>query len=168
MRKIVSLGILVVIISAMSICVAAQDTAAKPAATPATAPNRAYDAELAKKLGADDYGMKGYVMVLLKTGKVKRGDAKTMEPLQIGHLKMITRLADEEKIVVAGPFRNAGDLSGLFIFNVKTIEEAKELVKADPLIAGGYLDAEFHIWYGSAALSDMKTHHKKVQKKSMF
>lgn len=168
MRNIISLGIAVAIISVLSIGVTAQETTAKPTPTPTLAPASTYDAELAKRVGADDYGMKAYVMVILKTGKVKRGDAKSMEPLQTGHLKMITRLFEEEKIVVAGPFRNAGDLSGLFIFNVKTIDEAKELVKADPLISGGYLDAEFHIWYGSAALTDMKTMHKKVQKKSMF
>ncbi len=31
--------------------------------------NPNYDEALAKKLGADDYGMKQYVLVILKTGK---------------------------------------------------------------------------------------------------
>lgn len=36
--------------------------------------NPKYDQELAKKLGADDYGMKSYIFVLLKTGENKTTD----------------------------------------------------------------------------------------------
>jgi hypothetical protein len=38
------------------------------AQAPAGKPNPDYDAALAKKLGADDYGMHKYVMAFLKTG----------------------------------------------------------------------------------------------------
>ena len=36
--------------------------------TKAQSTNPNYDAELAKTLGADDYGMKQYILVMLKTG----------------------------------------------------------------------------------------------------
>lgn len=126
-----------------------------------------YDAEAAKRTGADDYGMRQYVFCILRLGKAKRPGAKEMEPLQAGHLKNIMRLADEGKLVLAGPFMDDGDMRGLFIFNVKTVEDAKKLVETDPLISAGYLEAEFHPWYGSAALMDVNQLHKKIQKKKI-
>ena len=32
--------------------------------------NPQYDAQLAEKLGADDYGMKSYILVMLKSGSI--------------------------------------------------------------------------------------------------
>ena len=55
-----------------------------------------YDAALAQKLGADEYGMKTYVMVFLKEGPVKIKDSVAREQLQTAHLKNIFKLADEE------------------------------------------------------------------------
>jgi uncharacterized protein YciI len=130
-------------------------------------PADSYDAEAAKRTGADDYGMRQYVFCILRMGKTTRPGAKEMEPLQAGHLKNIMRLADEGKLVLAGPFMDDGDMRGLFIFNVKTVEDAKKLVETDPLISAGYLEAEFHPWYGSAALMDVNQAHKKLQKKKI-
>ncbi len=149
-------------ILAVSITVGAQTTA-KPGATA-----DAYDAELAKKTGADDYGMKQYVFAILRVGKAKRPEGKAMEALQDGHFKNIMKLADEGKLSLAGPFMDGGEMRGLFIFNVKTVEEAKKLVESDPLISGGYLEAEFHPWYGSAALTEVTQLHKKLQKKKIM
>jgi len=86
-----------------------------------------YDAELAKKFGADDYGMKQYVFVILKTGTAKIDDEEKKKKLLTGHMENINRLADAGKLVLAGPFMEGGNMRGLFIFNVTTIEEAKEL-----------------------------------------
>ena len=126
-----------------------------------------YDAELANRVGADDYGMRQYVFAILRAGKAKRPAGKEMEALQAGHLKNIMRLGDEGKLALAGPFMDDGEMRGIFIFNVATVEEAKKLVAADPLISGGYLDVEFHPWYGSAALMDVVPEHKKLQKKKI-
>ena len=126
-----------------------------------------YDAELANRVGADDYGMRQYVFAILRMGKAKRPGGKEMEALQAGHLKNIMRLGDEGKLALAGPFMDDGEMRGIFIFNVATVEEAKKLVATDPLISGGYLDVEFHPWYGSAALMDVVPEHKKLQKKKI-
>lgn len=125
-----------------------------------------YDAELAKKFGADDYGMKQYVFVILKTRTAKIEDAEKRKKLQSGHMENINRLAEAGKLVLAGPFMDGGNMRGLYIFNVETIEEAKELVKTDPAIREGLFDVEFTKWYGSAALMNVNNLHKKVQKKS--
>jgi hypothetical protein len=55
----------------------------------------AYDSVLAKKLGADDYGMKLYVMAFLKQGKVKIADSAQRSQLMEAHLKNIGRMGKE-------------------------------------------------------------------------
>jgi uncharacterized protein YciI len=124
-----------------------------------------YNAELAEKLGADDYGMKQYVFVILKTGSAKITDKKRIQELQAGHMANIGRLAKLGKLVLAGPFIDGGEKRGLYIFNVTTIEEAKELVKTDPAINAGYFDVEMTKYYGSAALMKINEIHGQVQKK---
>ena len=124
----------------------------------------AYDSTLAAKLGADEYGMKQYVMAFLKEGPNQSLDSAAAAQLQRAHLDNIFRMADEGKLVVAGPFLDGGDLKGVYIFNVKTVEEAKTLTESDPAIKAGQLVMELHPWYGSAAMMEVNALHKKVQK----
>ncbi|MEO8569926.1 MAG: YciI family protein [Ginsengibacter sp.] len=129
--------------------------------------NAGFDSLLAKKLGADDYGMKQYVMAFLKEGKNKNLDSAESANLQVAHLKNIIRLADEGKLIVAGPFMDDQPIRGIFIFNVGTIEEAKKLTETDPAIKAGVLEMELRPWYGSAALIEAVRLHKTIQKKSI-
>ena len=62
-----------------------------------------YDSTYAAKLGADDYGMKPYVMAFLKAGPDRSQDAETAAALQKGHLQNIMRMAEEGTLVLAGP-----------------------------------------------------------------
>ena len=128
--------------------------------------NPEYDAQLAQKLGADDYGMKQYVIAFLKAGPNRPTDSAARMKLQMAHLKNIGRLANEGKLIVAGPFMDDQSIKGIFIFNVTTIEEAKKLTETDPAIQAGSLVMELHPWYGSAALMQTVGIHKKLQKKS--
>lgn len=129
--------------------------------------NNSYDSALAKKLGADDYGMKKYVMAFLKTGKTVIRDTAEKRKLQIAHLKNIQRLAAEGKLIVAGPFLDVQPIEGIFIFNVESVEEAKELTSTDPAVKAGTLEMELHPWYGSAALIETVQLHMKLQKQSI-
>ena len=137
------------------------------AQTPPAKTNPVYDAELAKKLGADEYGMHKYVMAFLKTGPTKITDKAKMAELQKAHLKNIIKLANECKLVVAGPFMDKGDVEGIFIFNVTTVEEAKTLTETDPAIKAGILVMELRPFYCSAALIEINSIHKKLEKKSV-
>src|SRR6476469_8286370 len=65
--------------------------------------NPSYNKTLADSLGADDYGMKTYVLVLLKTGPAKADDKKITDSLFAGHLQNIRHLVNDGKLVVAGP-----------------------------------------------------------------
>jgi uncharacterized protein YciI len=126
------------------------------------------DSLLAKQLGADDYGMKTYIMAFLKKGR-KRWmiDSTTANKLQKAHMENIARLADEGKLIVAGPFTDNTDLRGIYIFDVKTVAEAQQLCSTDPAIQAESLTMELHPWYGSAALMKTVEIHKKIAKKSL-
>lgn len=117
--------------------------------------NPNYDPALAKRLQADKYGMKSFVLVILKSGGNTSTDSDLKSQAFKGHLDNINRLVDEKKLIVAGPFgKNDNDFRGLFILDVKTIDEAQVLLKSDPAIAANYLKAEVYPWYGSAALAE--------------
>lgn len=126
----------------------------------------AYDPELAKKLGADERGMKSYVLCILKTGpKDAEIKGKAREEIFAGHFANIGRLADEGKLAVAGPFgKNDKSYRGLYIFNVATIEEAEKLVVLDPAVKAGVFVPELTLWYGSAAMMVVSDTHKRIEK----
>lgn len=124
----------------------------------------AYDSTLAYKVGADDYGMKQYVLAILKRGPNREQDSVRRAELQRLHMANIDRMAQEGKLVLAGPFLNSGDMRGIYIFNVTTVEEAKALTETDPLIKSGGLVMELHPWYGSATLMLLNEQHHKVAK----
>lgn len=136
----------------------AQKTAEKPK----------FNQELATKLGADKYGMKPYVIVMLTTGATKIEDKTKMNELLKAHLGNIRKLADEGKIVVAGPFtgENKHNFEGMFIFNTKSKEEAEKWVKTDPAVQAGVFGYEIFPWYGSAALPLYLKHHGEISKEN--
>ncbi|WP_321282012.1 YciI family protein [Marinifilum fragile] len=126
-----------------------------------------YNAELATKLKADQYGMCKYVMAFLKRGPVRNQDSITAVNLQKAHLENIERLAEKGKLVLAGPFFDDGEIRGIYIFDVETIEEAQTLTQTDPAIKAGRLVMELHPWYGSAALKQINELHKTLQKQNV-
>lgn len=118
-----------------------------------TNPN--YDPALATELGADDYGMKGYVLVILKTGSNLTKDQAVIDSCFAGHFENMGRLAEENILIVAGPIgKNERTYRGIFILNVSPIEEAARLVQTDPAVNAKLLDVELYEWYGSAALPE--------------
>ncbi len=96
----------------------------------------------------EDFHMKQYFMVFLTAGPNRTQDSVTRAKLQEGHLNNITRLFNEKKIVLAGPFLDNGTYLGIFIFDVATENEVKELLRTDPAIEAGRLGYEIHPWYG--------------------
>jgi uncharacterized protein YciI len=130
------------------------------------AEERGYDPELAKRLGADERGMKMYVLCILKTGpndNEVKGDQR--KEIFAGHFANIGKLADEGKLVVAGPFEtNDKNYRGLYIFNVATLAEAEKLVMLDPAVKAGVFVPDLTLWYGSAAMMVVTETHKRLEK----
>jgi len=123
-----------------------------------------YDSLYAEKLGADEYGMHEYVIAFLKVGPNRDQPEEEQKELQRAHLDNIGRMADDGSLVLAGPFSKEGDLKGIYIFDVKTIEEAQELTRTDPAIEAGRLVMELHPWYGTAALMEVSEIHRRIAK----
>ena len=134
-----------------------------PVLSQKTNPN--YDEALATKLGADDYGMKSYIFVMLKTGTNMSTDKSARDSCFAGHMNNIGRLVDEGKLIVAGPLgKNENGYRGIFILDVPTLEEAQELMQTDPAIHAQYLQPELFMWYGSAALPEYLKASDKIWK----
>ena len=125
-----------------------------------------YDSLLAKKYGADDYGMKQFIMAFFFFFKNIITDKAEEDRPQSEHMKNINKMAEDGKLVIAGPFMDNQSLKGIYIFDVRTLEEARELTSTDPAVKAGVLEMELHPWYGSAALLEINNIHNKIQKKS--
>lgn len=128
---------------------------------------QSFDSTLAVTYGADDYGMKTFVMAFLKIGdEVEKYSAEERAEIQKGHMANIQKLAASGKLILAGPFIEGEELRGIFLFNVSTLEEAREMTATDPAVQAGVLSMELIKWYGSAALTAIPDIHSKIQKKS--
>ena len=90
--------------------------------------------EFEMKDGDETYTIKKYYMCLLKVGPNRTQDSVTAAEIQKGHMENISRLSKEGKLCIAGPFGGKGDLRGIFIFTVKTKEEAEQLAAEDPAV----------------------------------
>jgi uncharacterized protein YciI len=122
---------------------------------PAQSTNPQYDSALAKKLGADEYGMKPYFFVILKTGPNKTKEKKYIDSCFAGHFANMGKMEAAGQLIVAGPFgKNNQQMRGLFILNAASLAEAERLVQGDPAVNGRLLRAEVYPWYGSAALPE--------------
>src|SRR5689334_9467401 len=128
--------------------------------------NPKYNKNLSDSLGADEYGMKMYVLVILKTGPVKIEEKQKVDSLFSGHMKNMGDLVQKGKLIVAGPLgKNDKKYEGIFILNVKTTDEANKLLETDPAIKAKLLEPELYRWYGSAALPMYLPYHDNVKKK---
>ena len=132
------------------------------AQAPAAAPPTAHDAGLAAKVGADERGMRKYVLAILKTGPKRMPDGPARNEMFKGHFANITRLSEAGKLAVAGPSDGVDGWRGIYVFAVEDIEEARRLTATDPVIVEGEMVAEFHKLYSSAALMLVPELHKKL------
>lgn len=140
-----------------------------PAAAAPVPYDATYDAALAEALGADEYGMRSYVLAILKTGpqdaEITSKDERAA--LFAGHFANMGRLAEEGKLVLAGPLGGEDGRRGLFILNTPDIATAQEWVASDPTIEAGIFTVDYSKYYGSAALMQVNEVHVVIQKKGI-
>lgn len=107
--------------------------------------------------GSGEYEMMTYYVAFLK-----RGPAWTPEQtdatrkIQEEHLAHIGAMADAGDLVLAGPFMDDGDLRGMFVLKVDSLEKAEALAQADPAVKAGRLRLEFHPWYSAKGITIVK------------
>jgi uncharacterized protein YciI len=90
-----------------------------------------------------------YVGFLYRGAQWTPGETPELKRLQEEHLANIRRLADSGKLLLAGPFTDGGDLRGMFVFKVDSMEEAKALAEGDPAVKAGRLRVELHPWFSA-------------------
>jgi len=114
-----------------------------------SAPPAAAPAPEKKSAAPPEEMMRMYVLGLIYGG-AKWTPEKTEETAknQEAHMANIGRLAEEGKLILAGPFAGNDDLRGLFLFDVTTVEEARALADTDPAVQAGRLRVDLIQWYG--------------------
>lgn len=168
MKKLRPLFLLVFLIPVILItsgCSETPDQSMESSMSP-DSPENTFDEELAGELGADQYGMRQYVIAFLKAGPNRDQDSTRAAELQRAHLENITRMAEEGDLVLAGPFLDNGEIRGIYVFDVKTVEEARKLTETDPAVQAGRLEMELHPWYGSAALLKVNEIHGQISREN--
>jgi uncharacterized protein YciI len=129
---------------------AAAPTAATPAPPHAAAPTAAQPPQV----GPGGYEMTTYYVGFLYRGPSwSPGESPELQKIQDGHMANIQRLAQEGKLLLAGPFTDDGDLRGMFVFQVASLEEAKALCDTDPAVKAGRLRVELHPWYSAKGIA---------------
>ncbi|MBV8035365.1 YciI family protein [Roseateles sp.] len=123
-----------------------------------------YDAAKAQAWGANEQGLRPYVLVLLKTGPKRMPDGPARDEMFKGHFANMGRLAKEGLLVYAGPLDGVEGLRGLFIFATSDLDAARKAVDTDPVIVNGEMVAELHKHFGSAALLAVNEWHPRLIK----
>lgn len=96
------------------------------------------------------YEMTTYYLALLYRGPNSTGQATPeTQRIQEEHMANIRRMAEAGKLILAGPFSDNGNLRGIFVFRVGSLEEAKALADADPAVKAGRLAPEIHPWFAA-------------------
>ena len=161
LRSVLRLSLLLLSAAAALPLLAQQPAPAVAAAAPA------HDAALARRLGADEMGMRRYVLVILKTGPKRVPDGEARKAMFAGHFANMERLAKDGKLALAGPFSEDPDgWRGLFLLAVDDPDEARRLTATDPVITSGEMVAEYHRWYGSAAAMVIPEVHERIAKEN--
>jgi uncharacterized protein YciI len=150
-------------IVALSMMIGGLAVTAQGRAQSAAAPSPpAFDAELARTLGADQHGMRRYVLVIVKTGPTPLPQGPERDEMFRGHFANMQRLSAEGKLVLAGPLDGVDGWRGLFILATDDLDEAARLVATDPVIVKGEMIAEYRKYYGSAALMQVRDTHGRI------
>lgn len=99
--------------------------------------------------GDTTFVMKRYVFMHLLAGENRSQDSLQAALLQQKHLAHLNALSKSGKLVVAGPFQDAGEFRGLLIFDVETIDEALSLESEDPAVKANRLKMQAFYWWGA-------------------
>ena len=100
-----------------------------------------------------DYEMTTYYVGFLYRGaKWTPERTPETEKIQAAHLANIERLVESGELLLAGPFADDGDLRGMFVFRVDSMEEARRLCDTDPAVKAGRLKVEVHPWYSARGI----------------
>lgn len=93
--------------------------------------------------------MQQYYMAFLKRGVVRNQNEEEASSLQEAHLAHLSKMYELGYADISGPFGDDGDIRGITIYNVPTLEMADSLANADPMVKAGRLEIEIHPWWAA-------------------
>lgn len=93
--------------------------------------------------------MQQYFMAFLKSGPDRSQSEEEANKLQEGHLAHLQKMYDLGYADISGPFGDDGDIRGITIYNVPTLEIADSLANSDPMVKAGRLIIEMHPWWAA-------------------
>lgn len=93
--------------------------------------------------------MQQYFIAFLKRGPVRSQNKEEADSLQRLHLEHLGRMYEEGYADISGPFGDDGDIRGITIYNVPTLEMADSLANMDPSVKAGRLAIEVHPWWAA-------------------
>ena len=98
----------------------------------------------------EKWEMTTYQVAFLRKGPAwTPAETEEVRAIQKGHMENIRKMGATGKLLIAGPFADNGDLRGMFIFRVDSLEEAKALAEQDPAVKAGRLVLEWHPWFAA-------------------
>ena len=110
-----------------------------------------------------------YTLVFLVTGPNSATiDAAKKQEIFTGHMANIRRLADEDKLLIAGPFgKEKPDpaLRGIFILDTGDVERARAWTETDPGVRAGEFAAEYATLVTAAPLRRSLEHFREIEAK---
>lgn len=93
--------------------------------------------------------MQQYFVAFLKRGPERSQNKKETDSLQALHMAHLGRMYEEGYADISGPFGDDGDIRGITIYNVPTLQMADSLANLDPSVQAGRLEIEVHPWWAA-------------------
>jgi uncharacterized protein YciI len=97
-----------------------------------------------------------YFVVFLRPAPDRpRLAATEMDRIQTAHMANIHAMADRGVLVAAGPFEDTPTtISGLFLFKVASLDEARRIASADPTVVEHRNTVEVFAWRGPGGIGE--------------
>ncbi|MFD0863244.1 YciI family protein [Sungkyunkwania multivorans] len=93
--------------------------------------------------------MQQYFIAFLKRGPNRSQSEEEAAKLQEQHLAHLGEMYKKGYADISGPFGDDGDIRGITIYNVPTLQMADSLANMDPSVKAGRLVIEIHPWWAA-------------------
>ena len=93
-----------------------------------------------------------FVQLMRADGELDVASPQEGRKVQRQHVEFLQALSDDGRALAAGPIVGTGDLRGVLILDVGSVEAAEELMAEDPWIVHGMFRAEIHPWWAAEGI----------------
>ena len=107
--------------------------------------------------------LRQFEMVIQKQGPTAMPADLETSSLRQEHLAYIHSLFETGKLIVAGRITDDPELRGVFVFNTKSADEAKEWASGDPFFKAGYFAMELHPWWSEPVMKKLTAVPQKTE-----